>query len=81
MGSADLSLGSGLGLDLLEEAALLLTPEITWDESFEAPGSERQLRTEGLRSQGQGLGLTSWPSVSSSLRWDFTFSIYILQTC
>lgn len=80
MESADLSLGSVLGLDLLEEAGLLLTLEITWDESFKAPRSDSQLRTEGLRSQGQGLGLTSWPSVSSSLKWDFTFSIYILQT-
>ena len=81
MGSADLSLGSGLGSDPLGEAGLLLTSELTWDEPSEAPSSGSQLKMQGPRSQGQGLGSTSWPSVSSSLKWDFTFYIYILQAC
>lgn len=69
-GFADPSLESGLAPRSPGRGLLPLMSELPWGEGSEALRLGSQLAMEAPRSQGQGLGSTSWPSVSSSLKWE-----------
>lgn len=69
-GSADPPLESGLAPRPPGRGRAAPMSELPWGEGSEALRLGSQLAMESPRSRGRGLGSTSWPSVSSSLKWE-----------